>query len=44
MTLITPLTVSIAGDGGFAPDAEVQVRFEPRPEQAAGEAAALETP
>lgn len=42
MTLITPVRVSIKGDGSFVPDAEAQVRFEPRPETAEIDAPTLE--
>jgi hypothetical protein len=32
MHLLTPLTVTIQGDGGFTPDASAEVAFDPRPE------------
>lgn len=35
MTLVKPVTVTIKGDGAFIPDAQAEVRFAPRPEDAA---------
>lgn len=33
MTLATPATVTITGDGGFAPDIMAEVKFAPRPQE-----------
>jgi hypothetical protein len=35
MHLLTPLTVTIKGDGGFTPDTSAEVAFDPRPEDKA---------
>jgi hypothetical protein len=35
MTLVTPLTIAIKGDGSFIPDAHAEVAFTPRPDDAA---------
>jgi hypothetical protein len=34
MSLVKPVTVNIKGDGGFVPDAEAEVKFAPRPDDA----------
>src|SRR5690606_10597508 len=41
MSLVTPVTITIKGDGSFVPDAEAEVRFAPRPEDQTKETAAL---
>jgi hypothetical protein len=35
MSLVAPVSVAIKGDGGFVPDAKAEVRFAPRPDDAA---------
>lgn len=42
MRLVDPVTVEIHGDGGFPPDLEAEVVFEPRSQDQAQETAALE--
>ncbi|MFC3070198.1 hypothetical protein [Phenylobacterium soli] len=32
MHLVSPITVTIKGDGGFTPDASAEVKFDPRPQ------------
>lgn len=43
MHLIAPVSVTIKGDGSFVPDAQAEVKFEPRTEDKATDATALET-
>ncbi|MDB5467678.1 MAG: hypothetical protein JWQ46_2440, partial [Phenylobacterium sp.] len=42
MSLVKPVSVTIKGDGEFLPDAEAEVKFQPRPEENAQESASLE--
>ncbi|RAK61425.1 hypothetical protein DJ021_17255 [Phenylobacterium hankyongense] len=42
MSLVKPVTVTIKGDGEFLPDAEAEVKFQPRPEEKPQDSASLE--
>jgi hypothetical protein len=42
MSLVKPVSVTIKGDGEILPDAEAEVKFQPRPEEKTQESASLE--
>lgn len=44
MHLVAPLNITVRGDGGFVPDAQAEVKFDPRPQEPAEDGAPAPPP